>query len=347
MKEINLDEILLSTLKSLRGSRSLMKMSEELGYTYNQYAKWESGRKVFFWEDFFKICQVQNINITSSIAQFYNCTLSTDKNSGIALLFFFLDHHFNGNKKSICSFLQVDQQKFTRWSSNENNIPFQVPLKLFSLSPQIFLAFLNDLKILQFSPSLNTEFSTLSSAITTDASVPWASLVQYFIGTESYGILEKNDLDFIGKKLNLSRDQVEKAIQVSLKSNLLEYNSSGKLCKNLETLETTKFLSNEEAVHVLEYLHYRSLSSITSRAKKKHQDPKENNITGHRVFHCSSEASEKISKELKTSFFNILNILENDDAPQEGVRVLLFNHFGLYEEEPPELDSHLGFYPSD
>lgn len=50
-------------LKEIRGKETQKSMSEKLGFKFNQYFKWESGLKELSLIDFFKICDLQNIEI--------------------------------------------------------------------------------------------------------------------------------------------------------------------------------------------------------------------------------------------------------------------------------------------
>jgi len=346
-KNFNYNNIMNATLKRLRGNRSLMAMSLKLGYTYNQYAKWESGHKTFLWQDFYKICDILKIDIKTILERIYNLSPQENKHVGEAILTLFLDYHFDGCKKSICTYLNINQQKFNRWICQQTEVPFIIILKLFAYAPQLFLSLLKELEILELLPDLRQDFASLKSKIVGDASVPWAGFVQYYIGTVEYQNLAHHDLEEIAKRLSLSRQQVEKAIQVSLENNLLKYTCDGKLQQTIETLETTKFLSSAENTKILSFLHYRSLSSILDKLKKSDIPLDTNNLTGHRVFSCSTDAAEKISNELKMSFFKILNILTEDNYPQDEVRVLLFNHFGLSRGPAKEFEFNLeaGFIP--
>lgn len=56
-----------SLIRGMRGSRTQLQMSQELGYKFNQWHKWESGQKAVSWEDFKKICANQNIALLQAL----------------------------------------------------------------------------------------------------------------------------------------------------------------------------------------------------------------------------------------------------------------------------------------
>lgn len=56
--KLNYEMLTMKVIKTLRGSCTQLELSKMLGYSYNQYTKFESGLKVFRISDFFKVCEV-------------------------------------------------------------------------------------------------------------------------------------------------------------------------------------------------------------------------------------------------------------------------------------------------
>ncbi len=59
MKKINFDKMTVETLKVLRGSQSQQTLSHKLGYTYNQFYRWESLRRHISWLEFIEVAKVR------------------------------------------------------------------------------------------------------------------------------------------------------------------------------------------------------------------------------------------------------------------------------------------------
>ena len=54
-------------LHAVRGEHSQMSLSKSLGYTFNQYHKWETGLKTINLEEFFELCKILEIDIENFI----------------------------------------------------------------------------------------------------------------------------------------------------------------------------------------------------------------------------------------------------------------------------------------
>ncbi|MBK7960502.1 MAG: helix-turn-helix transcriptional regulator [Bdellovibrionales bacterium] len=60
---MNYQQLIARLLKQIRGAKTQLDMSQDLGYNYNQYGKWESSQRKIRWREFSKLCKVSNIQL--------------------------------------------------------------------------------------------------------------------------------------------------------------------------------------------------------------------------------------------------------------------------------------------
>lgn len=71
------DQLVRIFIQEIRSQFTQKKMSEKLGYRYNQWHKWESGQKKLMWTDLLKIAALLKINLDDAIK-----VITNDKGQG-------------------------------------------------------------------------------------------------------------------------------------------------------------------------------------------------------------------------------------------------------------------------
>jgi transcriptional regulator with XRE-family HTH domain len=113
-------------LKEIRGDKSALALSKELGFSSNKYHRWESGHAKLYWDDFIFICKFsKNLNQK----YFRDTTLYDGDLLDVAHLFkyFVGDNFIPDFLKSI----KVSKATYTKWINKESSPSVETVFKMF------------------------------------------------------------------------------------------------------------------------------------------------------------------------------------------------------------------------
>ncbi|MES2801414.1 MAG: helix-turn-helix transcriptional regulator [Bdellovibrionota bacterium] len=124
---INETKIVSALLKSFRGSISPSAFSAKLGYTSNQYSRWESGHSSFRWKDLIHLSEKLKIPIKKNM--YDNLAYSGSAEEFISLVGFLLPSYSQKKMASIC---KVSPKSFSKWMSGASSPPVTMIFRLLS-----------------------------------------------------------------------------------------------------------------------------------------------------------------------------------------------------------------------
>lgn len=117
--DIDFDLIARELLTAIRGRLSTSRLSQRLGFRYNQVARWESGAKIILWKEFCKLAKVLNLPLARALEINY---IYSHKNfaNGSAIL-----NDLKGDKTvtDFAKALQRDRLVVSRWLKGETELP--------------------------------------------------------------------------------------------------------------------------------------------------------------------------------------------------------------------------------
>ena len=113
-------------IKALRDQKTQQALSEELGYVFNVVARWETNKRQFYWDEFIKLAQYQNLKINLFLQETTQFQYS-DKLSSFEVVEVFL-------KSSETLLLKhFSKQKLYRLASGKSKLLFEDFLKMLEL----------------------------------------------------------------------------------------------------------------------------------------------------------------------------------------------------------------------
>ncbi len=117
--DVDFERIARELIVALRGRQSTTRLSQRLGFRYDQVSRWEKGDKVFFWKDFCKLCETLKVPLRKQL-QFNYIYSHENFHDGSELM-----NALKGDK-SISDFAKNLSRKrlvVSRWLSGETELP--------------------------------------------------------------------------------------------------------------------------------------------------------------------------------------------------------------------------------
>ena len=143
-----LDYELLSykVIQALRGDRTQNEMSKLLGFSYNQYAKYESGQKIFRVSEFFNALEVLELDFSRFLKDFLGVEYKRgvrEENFSKVLTKNIIEHLLPLSETKIMSLLEVSKSRAWRLKNGSSELTFHEFLKLIDLEADSLFSFLS------------------------------------------------------------------------------------------------------------------------------------------------------------------------------------------------------------
>ncbi len=331
-------------LISIRGTKSQNWMSRRLGYTYNQYGKWESNNKKLNWSDFEEICNLRKIKLHSELNRIYNIALPNKVLIGGVLLANIFKMFFSSEVETLANFLKVSPQTLRRWLPNKQDIPTELIFKALSFRPQLFLIFIYSLRIINIPEKFESSLNMYLKLYSTESLFPYISAIHAFINTREYQLYKAHSDKKVANRLGLSEMQVKMGIDLLLKNQALKW-VNDKYSLNLSGIEQ-KGIPNSDLIRSLRYWYYKTLCFLGKKAKNEVSTTLRS-LSGCRVVAISNELSDKVASKLSETYSEISKMILEDETDPEVVRILTLNFFDFADAPDTKFsnDSELGLMP--
>ena len=310
---INFTKLEQELIRLLRGKRSQGAVNKRLGYKFNQYYRWESGKKRVLWSEFIGILDIadrSNVfrNWLSRILS-YNCSL--DKPEELLL-------RLKGNEstKEFAERLETSRYKLYRWLNGEQEPPIWLILSAINKVKVGFLAgILEDLvgleSVTQF-PLREKSRYQLSEIFANEPILP---AVIRCLELEAYTSLPNHESGHIAKKLNISLNDENRYLELLLNAgNILREN--GKYSVVDTTIHFNGSFNQRQDMK-----RYWLSKADEAIASMKHGD--ESGFFGVNILTANSDVKDAISKRIYDCFYDVSQILkEKDNSNPEHILVV-------------------------
>ena len=324
ISKVNYEDLVRQVLIEIRANQTQKSLSLTLGYSFNQWHKWESGEKVLSWLEFIKILDLFKINITPTLA-----LITKNENLEITnphLILQDIFETYSGKDQSfIAKKLSISKSSLNRNLSSNKNVPaYLIFQALGEFSSTMFLfveSIVGKRNIKKFEKSI--EQTQMQMAL--ESEYPWFSVIEAFIETKPYIELKKHSSKFVAKYLNLPLDVVEFSLDKLEKNDSIQF-VDGKYVLNTKRVDLGT--SIESSAKFAKFW----MQASQLRFETENSVPVSKGGWSCRVFPVSTPALEKI-KELRKKFNSeFQEILQKDSTGmKEHVQVFNLNLFDSQE----------------
>lgn len=318
-------------LRRLRGQQSQEAMSRKLKSNFNVYGKWENGLKRLLWNDLIHILVARKLPISAALEDIYKISGESRRIEASVIVSHFQHSYFSGDITRVADFLGITPSRAARWAAGKSQIPAQQVLSLMLHRPQLFILLLERLQLIDIRPEFAQELDRIKNLMKGQDRAPYNLAVLYFLDTDEYQKISVHDNLLISRKLQLSLEQVERALASLESHGAVAFNGTK---YDLKTRSFEYPASDyRQTIPMFNYWIYRSLCYL--QEKVLHNPSTEvPNASSFRVFSVSKKTAAKISEKIRQTHHEIVQLIKDSDQEDRVVRAVVLHHFGL-EESPP------------
>ncbi len=289
-------------LIALRGSFSQKEMSQQLGFSFNQYHKWETDLKWLRWDEFIHILKT----LHSPYLEAFEKVLAFQGNpKNMSELFNVL--FANHSLKEISQAVGHNEDVIRRWIKKDIAPSVETLFYLIQLRTNNLQAFVSELVDIQQIPTFNSSFSQLSTRKEIEAKYPFASALEACLNLDEYKHLTIHSDQWISNRILVSEILVKKAIQELININALVLKDNK--YELLENWVQINGLKTDQAAKIDQYW--------TQRAVDRYSGP-----TG-----VPWTPLEEPNNILRKTSQEILETIKKDKAPKSKVGVYVSHFF--------------------
>lgn len=324
MMEANLEffrKVKVQLLKALRGEKSQIEMSRDLGFSFNQWNKWETEQKVLKWDEFLDILnrlRLPYFQIFQDVFAIRNTEVTFE---------ILLEYLTSGmSSEEISSLLKTDESTLRRWKREHISPSIELIFLLISQKQGTLHTLLSRLVPIEKIQILGGEFKQLSLLQSHEARYPFSGALEACLELKDYQAFEAHNLEWVAQRVRVSPQLVTEALE------------------NLKVIGAVKW-ENQKYTRVRNWVSMTGIDPVDA-AKVDHywteyasaryhtndgvplipNRPVNTNIRSYRVAAVSESTALEIQKKLRQTSQEILSLIQSDEAPKDLV-VLYLSHF--------------------
>ena len=329
-KEIDFASLLTDVLRALRGAQSTRALSQTLGFTFDQVARWEKGRVRLKWSDFVDLCELKKIDLQNLFFHgfgFWSNEIDQPKEFVRQLIYYTagpIPH------REIARRMKLPKDLIERWLYGRAEITFtDVCRILFTFTQQSFLAWLDQVVGGVELPALSAYSFQAKSEQSLNVAIPYAGAIEGAIRMSPYVAAKRHSSEILAEITSLPLEWIERALPILAQAGRIKL-IDGKYSVAPESLIINmQGLSPKEMTRVAKYWTDRALLRLqapTGVAVNKRRNP---NAVAFRVAPMSKQTVMAVTEALLKCHNEISALVDADEGPFDELRVLVSHHFSM------------------
>jgi transcriptional regulator with XRE-family HTH domain len=331
-------------LKLLLRDRSSIQISRQMGYSFDQIRRWQTGSKELRWDEFCDLCEVLQIPLLGHLRDIFSFDIRDQDE-----LYFFMAHlrkrFLRWSLRELHEKVGVHPSVMKRYIGGQVFPSMEVVFALLDLHKNILSAFLFALVGKQNINAFDHSLQHGQSQVTAETTLPLASAIEGLLMIEEYIQQPTHDEQWFLDKLVVSRDQFRQTWRHMLAAGSIE-EKNGKFQITYTTINTqgaTPF----QVCKTGEFWSERARQRYLSRDHYPVNKGKTPNALAYRVVPMSNEAMKTANEILLKAYHDIQGVAEDSNGPYHDVRVFLFQHFSVADVPVNPLDSLQEIYADE
>ncbi|MFK8136944.1 MAG: hypothetical protein AB8E15_01170 [Bdellovibrionales bacterium] len=308
----------LSLLENIRRDKSQKEISSSLGYSFNQYYKWESGSKKCRWSEFVAICGEQSLSLKDSLELTFCIDLdSLDSGHVITEI---MEMFFQNRDSELSSHLNISELTLERYKKGTTEYDLETFLKIVDFIADRLVVFIDLLDESHRDASLQNrrELSGRIDSFWTER--PELSLICMGVGLQQ--VIESGKSNYqrvLSSILLIPEEKLERDIELLLDIGLLEETDS--VPKTTVFRTTIKKNQRLLADSVGRMCLKRNIDNIFGKTESEEASSKKGMF---RMAAVSDQAFAQIKGEIHSCYHKISQIIEQDNLDPK-TRMLYLN----------------------
>lgn len=327
---VNYGRLVCEMVKALRAGFSQRTLSQQLGYTFNQVGKWESGATQLTWDDFVRLSKHLGIPLEVHFRSFF-WAFSGDFTAKNIIGFLLSDH------SSVQAAVPWTASTIRRLKSGEAQLMLADALQVIGVQKPLLFGWLMHLVDPAKLSEVKIEYQHFLQQIEIVASEPLCVYVQAAIELDVYKRLALHDENLLARHATCSVTALREVLRTLVENRIIYFD--GFKYKPLGTafsfggLKSTKLRSLTRYTTSLTAARYSSVPI----ANVKH-DWINPSVSSVRISPMSVDASQKVLDLVDHFYRNVAEIVASDIGPKENLQIFLMHFYPSVANAPEETD---------
>jgi hypothetical protein len=318
LKTLFLEEVLVGTTSA--------ELSKELGYKFDKFRRWLNNESILKTEDFFKICNIKNLNVSLAL-DLFKFDLSFE-GSFDNLFKHLSNYNVIESNKDLSDYLNCHISVVKRYSKNEVDPNIEVILKLMDFKAHhlpLFFRRLFNAKVTH--PIFRSWVIENSNAPSFESSLPLSSMIEAVISLDSFKNIKNSHEIYLAELLEHDVDEIKLVLGKMLTSGVIKNENEVLAISNNTT--NLDGLTLQDVIPFIIKLNQKMIKILEKRKDPNFILPWTHGVMAYRVFPSSIESVQKINSILLKANSEILKTLEEDTNPKVEARAVLMQSFGV------------------
>lgn len=313
----------------LRGEDSQRALSKDLGFSFNQIGKWESGATQMSWNDLAALARHRQLNIESSFRRFF-WTFRGEFSPRNVIQFFLNDHRFARGS------VYRSPETTRRLKAGEAQVMVADVLELMALQPPLLLGWISQLVDAHALPAIATVFQSFSTQIELVMNDPLTVFVEAALALDGYRALPEHDDRYLARHATCSLAELRSTLKTLCDHQIIffdgnKYQSCGAAFA-FGSLTSPKLRGLTRYATNLAAQRYSSLPMANPA-----NDLLNKCVSSVRATAMSKEAAEQVGALVAQFHREVTKVVAADHGPKTNVQVCILHSFATVANAPPVL----------
>lgn len=313
----------------LRGKRKQRELSSNLGFSFNQVGKWESGVTQIKWTHFTQLCLYLKIPIYDHI-QYFFWTLNDDYSTASCLRA--IDKSIQLQKSS-----DKDNSKLLKkWLGKKLEPDLSEVLKIIDSHPGVLIGWLGRFLDCSKIETLKLAFDRLQVASEAIMDNPLSVYVNAALQLEAYKKSPTHDEKFLAEHATCTTQELRTLLSKMLKAGIIHFDGKKYLSRSSQFFSFS-FSQNPNLRGLTKYTTDLA-SQRYSLIPATRPDPRKFNYSAGsvRVAALSEKMATQVGELVKEFHGRMADLLKQDNEPKTNVQVILIHSFASNINSPIE-----------
>lgn len=314
----------IEILIALRGNRTQMEMSQLLGYSFNQYHKWETNLKWLRWDEFILILETLKIPYKEAFHQ----SLAFNGDPGkFSELISVICANLSNNE--IAQIIGQTEDVIRRWFRKGISPSTETVFQIIHLRTNNLTELLSHFVRIEDTDELKNQYSLLLKHKKAEINYPFSAAIEASLCLEEYQKLPEHSNEWLANRILVSEELVKAAISSLLQAGTIAKKNNKYILQ--ENWVQLNGLPLEEAAKVDKYWTLRALDRYAgpTGVPWTPQHEKTTNFRSFRVAPISKEAAASIQSILQETSQRILDVVHNDKGAKSKIGVYVSHFFDV------------------
>lgn len=320
-------------VRTLREPLSQAEASRQLGYSFNNLNRLETGLNSVKWTDVVDLCDLAGIDVCHTFFNIYFLKIEDPRDTKTFMLRLLpLLAGWDYRTTDIARAVNVHPSVVRRWIHGDVVPDFEKILALlYYYTQQTMVSWmLQTLGNCPF-PVAQSLFHQVTVSRKVQTSYPYACAVEAVFWLESYQQLETHSDEFVAEKTRLPLAVIQDLLPRLVAANQIEF-VNGKF-RSLHMTVNLNGASRREFLTMAKYWNDRTRLWLGYGDQSPLNRGGNPNMLSYRVVPTSKAAAAKITEILARANAEILATVEQDKGPATEIRAVLAYHFGVDDIE--------------